>query len=94
MICMFTIASSIVVWKWQFSLKIINACNQIHTGLKPQLPEIRLIFRKLLALKNIILTVWAINNKMTAHSMQCMYTHIYKCTAYIYWAGFQGEECA
>lgn len=31
---------------------------------------------------------------MIAHSMQCMYTHTYQCTAYIYWAGFQREECA
>lgn len=31
---------------------------------------------------------------MTAHSMQCMYTHTYKGTACIYWAGFQGEEGA
>lgn len=31
---------------------------------------------------------------MTAHSMQCMYTHTWKCAAYIYWAGFPGEQCA
>lgn len=31
---------------------------------------------------------------MTAHSMQCMHTHTCKCTACIYWAGFQGEEGA